>query len=348
MSRLLWPLAGAFRCGVALRTAAYHRGWLQARRLHRPVISVGNITVGGTGKTPLVAWMAEALLRHGYRPSILTRGYGRTRQRDPLVIDPAADRKPDPRHAGDEPALLARWLPEVPIVVAADRYRAGLLAEDRFGVDVHLLDDGFQHWALARDLDVVLLDATQPLSDDALLPAGRQREPCAALRRAQIVIVTRTELAPPDPLEKLACSLNPRALIVRARTRLAGVRELAGGGSPAGADYRNLPVFAFCGTGHPHAFLADLKLWGFRVAGHAAFRDHHRYTGRELGQLMAQARAAAARALVTTEKDICNFPPVNEIAASQEEQMAILVCHAPVDVHEAPVLEQALLAVLPR
>ncbi len=147
--------------GVESRHAAYRRGWLKTRRLSRPVICVGNLSVGGTGKTPLVILMAKTLLAGGHRPCILTRGYGRRGAKGPIVLDPGADLIFYPREVGDEPAALATALPNVPIIVSPDRFRAGIIGEQQFQASVHLLDDGFQHLTLYRDLDVVLLDTTQ-------------------------------------------------------------------------------------------------------------------------------------------------------------------------------------------
>ena len=215
--------------GVELRNAVYRRGWLKTRRLNRPVISVGNLSVGGTGKTPMVILMAKALLAGGHRPCILTRGYGRRGGKGPIVLDPRAGLIFDPRQVGDEPAGLARALPNVPVIVSPDRFRAGIIGEQDFRVDVHLLDDGFQHLALYRDLDVVLLDVARPSQDLALLPAGRMREPLSALQRAHWVILTRTELRDPTGLQARVQALNPRARIFRCSTKFAGLVEARSG-----------------------------------------------------------------------------------------------------------------------
>ncbi|MGH9354936.1 MAG: tetraacyldisaccharide 4'-kinase, partial [Terriglobia bacterium] len=229
MSALLAPLATGYGWAAGLRDYAYRSGWLNQRRLNRPVISVGNLSAGGTGKTPIVAYLARLLLRRGFIPSILTRGYGRSGGNSLIALDPAESRAPDPREAGDEPALLAAALPRVPIVVCADRYKAGRFAEKRFGANVHLLDDGFQHLRLARGLDIVALDVTQGLADRLVLPAGRLRERPSALRRAEIVILTRSDLA--DPAHTLAQldQVQTNARIFRGGTRLAGFTEVATG-----------------------------------------------------------------------------------------------------------------------
>lgn len=338
VKRMLRPLAAGWRLGVALRREAYRRGWFKTRRLNRPVVSVGNLAVGGTGKTPLVAWLAERFLRRGWKPAILTRGYGRRSRSGIIALEPARERAPSPREVGDEPALLARALPEVPIIVGADRYSAGRLAEDRFDVDVHILDDGFQHLALARDADVVLLDVTQELSVPALLPAGRLREPYSALERAHLVILTRADLADSHALENRARKINPKARVFHASTELFGFMDLAGARRLAPEALRGKAVFAFCGIGNPRAFTADLKKWGLSLVAASAFRDHHVYTARELARLVARARSLDAAALVTTEKDAINFP------ASWESELPVVACLIRMGVREAEQFEEALLA----
>jgi tetraacyldisaccharide 4'-kinase len=303
------PLAAGYKMGVALRRAAYRRGWLKTRRLNRPVVSVGNLTVGGTGKTPLVAYLADLLIKRGMKPAILTRGYKRQNREKLITVEPAAQRAPDPREIGDEPALLARRLPQVPIVVGADRFRAGCLAEMRFGVDVHILDDGFQHWALAREVDIVVLDVTQELSDAALLPAGRLREPLSSLRRAHIVVLSRAELGDAARVKEQVRKISPQARIFSSATRLHHLLNLANRTSLNFEEQRGKSALAFCGIGNSWAFFADLRHWGFSVVEEAAFRDHHVYSGAELDGLVARARQSGAAALLTTEKDVMNFPP---------------------------------------
>src|SRR5581483_556871 len=229
MGLFLRPVAAGFGWGVALRRIAYRRGWFKVRRLATPVVSLGNLTVGGSGKTPLLAFTARKLAARGWKPGILTRGYGRQSQSPCVVLEPAPDRQPDPRESGDEPALLAQKLPNVPIVVSADRYKGGRLAEERFPVDVLLLDDGFQHLALARDVDIVLMDATEDWSAQSLLPAGRLREPYSALERAHLIVLTRLELGAASGLEDFVRGINPRAKVFHCSTRLSGLREISNG-----------------------------------------------------------------------------------------------------------------------
>jgi tetraacyldisaccharide 4'-kinase len=327
--------------GVRLRSAAYRRGWYQTRKLTRPVVSIGNLTAGGTGKTPLVEYVADLLGRRGWKPGILTRGYRRRNKADLIPVQPAAKRVPDPREIGDEPSLLARKLPQVPMVIGADRYRAGRLAEDRFGVDIHILDDGFQHLALARDLDIVVLDATRDLSREAMLPAGRLREPASALERAQIIVVSRTELANPEAVERFARSINPQAKIFHARTTLCELMNVFTGRIYPSGAFEGEPVYAFCGLGNPGAFFADLNQWGFKLAGTASFSDHHLYDKREFALMVLELRpregSPRVNAILTTQKDALNLP-----LQEYEGEIPILACVIRTEIEEAEAFEAAL------
>jgi tetraacyldisaccharide 4'-kinase len=332
------PLATGFKLGVALRIAAYRYGWLKTRRLNRPVISVGNLSVGGTGKTPFVAFLAERLTARGWKPGILTRGYGRRKGAKLIAIDPGAERSPDPREVGDEPALLARKLPTIPIVVGADRYRAGRLAEDKFNVNVHILDDGFQHFALARDVDIVLLDATQELLHYTLLPAGRLREPFSALSRAHFVVITRTELADPEPLEKQVRQVNPQAKIYQCATKLLALTDVMSGALVSLSTVHDRPVYAFCGIGNPDAFFADLEKWDFSVASKEIFRDHYDYYKTNSFVLRLFGRRMSAAVFVTTEKDALKLPKL------EKAEFPILACVIELEMTEAEAFEEALFA----
>jgi len=314
MNALLKVLSSLFLMGVRFRQAAYRRGWLRTRRLNRPVISIGNLSVGGTGKTPLVTLAAGALQAAGRRPCILTRGYGRRRGRSPTLLDPEDGLVYDPREVGDEPAALAKALPGVPLAVGADRFRGGEMAERAFRPGVFLLDDGFQHLALHRDLDVVLLDVTAPEADLALLPAGRLREPFQALERAHWVILTRTELGDAGGMQARVEAANPHARIFRCSTKLTALLEARSGLPQPPECLRGKKVAAFCGIGNPRAFFADLRSWGYEVAAERAFPDHHLYRTRDLESISALAQVAGADALLTTEKDLMNLPPRWETA----------------------------------
>jgi tetraacyldisaccharide 4'-kinase len=339
---ILLPLSVAFRLGVACRRAAYRRGWLKTRRLSRPVVSIGNLTVGGTGKTPLAALVAKVLLQHGWKPSILTRGYARRSETDLVVVAPAPARRVDAREVGDEAALLARVLPDVPFAVCADRFRGGRAVEGQFQVDAHILDDGFQHLALARDLDLVALDATQELSDRYLLPAGRQREPLAALKRAQVVVITRAESGDPEPLEDTVAKIHPAAKVFRSSMRLLGLVDARSGEAVPGEQMRREKVTAFCGIGNPRAFFADVRRWGFNLLAEDAFPDHHVYTEQELRGLAARAQECGAAALLTTEKDAVKLP------GDWRQELPVLACVIEAQILAAEEFEKTLLTHLER
>jgi tetraacyldisaccharide 4'-kinase len=292
---LLQPLGLLYGTAMRLRTAFYEHGLLRSKRLPGTVISVGNLTVGGTGKTPMVLWIAERLLEEGHHPAILTRGYRGRGQGDASGGAPS-----------DEVALLRQRLDgRAQFGVGKDRYKNGLaLAKD--GAEWFILDDGFQHLELQRDANIVLLDATDPFGGGGVLPAGRLREPRSGLARADIVIITRTSRA--AALETIVRRFT-KAPIFYGQTQLDGVLRvpLMTEVLPE-SERRQYKFFGFCGIGNPTAFFADLKSWGFSVAGQHSFADHHRYSNAEIRELQAAAAAAGANALICTEKDVFNLP----------------------------------------
>ena len=296
---LLWPFTLPYGAYVRLRTLAYRKGILRQKRLESRVISVGNLTTGGTGKTPMVLWIAERLLAEGMTAGILTRGY-----RGKLLPDGSTS---------DEAQLLSKRLGDrVLFGVGADRFARGRELEQR-GVEWLVLDDGFQHLPLARDADVVLVDATNPFGGGHLLPSGRLREPRSALRRADAVVITRSDHAP--EMES-TLRLYTDAPIFYARNKLESIRLLRGpdsGEEDPRSRFRRF--FAFCGIGNPESFLSDLHDWGLRVVGHQFFPDHHRYRQHDLESIGAAAHAAGADGLICTEKDVFNLSGVKWRAA---------------------------------
>ncbi len=290
----LSPLGAVYGVAARLRAGLYRGGIFRRRRLDGTVLSVGNLTVGGTGKTPMVLWLAERLIAEGERPAILTRGYRG---------DAASGSRGVP--AADEVALL-RWRlgARAQLGVGKDRYASGQTLE-RHGAKWFILDDGFQHLALERNADIVLLDASDPFGGGKLLPAGRLREPLGALARAGIVVITRSEHAP--AVESMVRRYT-RAPIFYAQAQLEAVLR-----APALAVEWPLPdrssarVFAFCGIGNPRAFFDDLRGWGFALAGERRFRDHHRYSSADVVELERAAAEAGADAMICTEKDVFNL-----------------------------------------
>jgi tetraacyldisaccharide 4'-kinase len=271
-------LSSIFGAGVRVRNTLYDRGIVHARKLHGPVVSIGNLSVGGSGKTPFVLLLGELLKARGVPFDVLSRGYGRKKHGIALV-DPAGSS----RDFGDEPLLLARRL-EAPVIVGEDRHEAGQFAERSFGPQLHLLDDGFQHRALARDFDIVLV--TPEDSRDRLLPAGRLREPLNSLSRADAVALTSG--ASPESFP-----LNGK-LVWRVRRSIS---------------LTNVPArpIVFCGIARPQNFLLQLRTAGVEPVAQALYRDHHAYTERDIQDLLKLRQQSEAGGFVTTEKDAINL-----------------------------------------
>ncbi len=286
-------------------------GWRAQRRLPCRVISIGNLTVGGTGKTPLTMWLARWCLEQGWRVAILSRGYGGEESGEPCVVSPCRGGAQAWSAVGDEPYLLAKELPDVPVVVGKDRYQSGLYAYRQFGTDVLILDDGFQHYRLARDLDIVLIDATNPFGHGALLPRGILRESLPALRRADAVVFTRVELAQASlrAVDQRVRQWYPCGPIYHMSTTVEalvqGDAEMAEGASSLGQRR----VLAFVGIGNPAAFAATLDLLGYDVPALLVFRDHHPYTLVDWQAIMDAAQKYHVVGVVTTTKDYVRLDP---------------------------------------
>jgi 3-deoxy-D-manno-octulosonic-acid transferase len=298
VSAALWLPARLWVLGGAVKR---RRDLARQQRLVTPVISVGGLAVGGSGKTPLVLWLAERLKERGHRPAILTRGYRRRIAECHTVLDAG---EPAPAElTGDEAQTYLRARVG-PVGIGADRAGAGRLIEERFKPDVFLLDDGFQHSRLARALDIVVLDGLDPFGGGGVIPLGRLREPLSAIARAGAVIVTRT--APGESITGIEARVrqhNPKAPVFASRVVARAWHDCATG------EITEAPTraVAFCGLGNPDSFWRTLRGLGIALPARHAFPDHHRYATEELAQLAADATAAGAGALVTTEKDRANL-----------------------------------------
>ncbi|HKD78690.1 MAG TPA: tetraacyldisaccharide 4'-kinase [Candidatus Angelobacter sp.] len=268
------PLSLLFGAAVAVKNSLYDQGTLKARRLTQPVVSVGNLSVGGTGKTPFVIALGKLLQQRGIAFDVLSRGYGRSAA-GIAVVDPQGS----PQQFGDEPLLIARKL-GVPVIVGAERYQVGLLAEKEFATRVHLLDDGFQHRRLHRDFDIVLL----PREDfrGSLLPVGRLREPHSALRRADAIVAF-------DPLRISGNPAQPWPALRTVKLSVAG------------------KAVAFCAIGRPRQFFDASRLQGQELAAEISFSDHHRYQRHDVERLLRLKRDTGADRFITTEKDLINL-----------------------------------------
>ena len=293
---LLLPLSPLYGAALGMKRLMFRAGWPRPQRLANVVISIGSVSAGGAGKTPVVMALAGMLRRRGYAVTILTRGFGRA----PKTVE-RVEPYGDAAWFGDEPVLLAQRT-GVPVFVGADRYSAGLLAEQNEAagkIAVHLLDDGFQHRKLARDIDIVLL--TQEDVDDTLLPAGNLREPLSALREADIIVVREEEA---ERLQRFIDDLprkkKPIATwVIRRRLSLDGDTERPLSARP----------LAFCGIARPKGFTAMLLAEGCRPVERIAFADHHAYADGDINRLLEAARQHGADGFVTTEKDAVKLTP---------------------------------------
>jgi tetraacyldisaccharide 4'-kinase len=295
---LLTPLAAGYRAGVAVRNALYDRGWLSTERVPATVLSVGNLSVGGTGKTPTALWLAHALRRRGRRVGLVARGYGK---RTPGVVV-VGDGRPrvDPADGGDEAVLLA-LRSGLPVVTGEVRADAARTACERFACDTIVLDDGFQHRALARDADLVVLPADGLTA--RLLPAGPLREPVSALRRARAVLVLGGP-AGPLPIPSFTGRIVPTAVVVPDDAGGFATRPLA--------DVPKDGVVAVAGVARPERFWALLDALGVRVTERLEFPDHHPYA---TGDLLRIRAGSTGRAVVTTEKDLVKLARLPDVGA---------------------------------
>jgi len=298
---LLTLLGAGYGVGMRLRNAAYDRGLLPVRRLPCRVICVGNLTVGGTGKTPTVAWLAGALREAGCRVAVVLRGYGGAG--GVRVASDGAGSREDWRLVGDEAALLAARLPGVPVVTGADRHAAGRLALERFLAQTIVLDDGFQHRRLHRDLDLVLVDATDPFGGGRLLPRGRLRERVEGLCRAHGMVVTRAAEAEVEPVRRALERLAPGRPVGWTTHRATALVELSTGRTvPLGA-LAGARVLGVAGIARPRSFRRTLAGLGAQTVECLIFPDHHPYGEPDRGAIGRAARQGGVEALVTTEKD---------------------------------------------
>jgi len=330
---LLAGPAWLYELAVRVRTVAYETNYLKSRKLDTAVVSVGNITVGGTGKTPLVEYIARYLTSEGYSIAILTRGYGRHSRGQKLLNAPSgagAHQGKDPSPArtgdvvtiddslargfhgtpsylefGDEPVMLSRALPEVPIVVNANRFEGGRWAEQNLHPDVIILDDAYQHLALARDVNVLVLDATDPFGGERMIPFGRLREPLFGIKRADAIIVTRAH-RPFDQgrlLSVLRYFLGDKVPVMYAHSSIVRLRHLETQQSYDAQEFRGWNAAVMCGIGNPSAFSDDLIQIGVNIATEEFFRDHRVFTHKDLEKVVESASKAGADMIVTTEKD---------------------------------------------
>ncbi|HVO83528.1 MAG TPA: tetraacyldisaccharide 4'-kinase [Syntrophobacteria bacterium] len=303
------PAAGAYGLLAGVRNRLFDEGVLPSRRARCRVVSVGNLTVGGTGKTPMVMWLAEFLQREGWRVAVASRGYGGTCGRRLCVVSDGNRLVADVRLSGDEPQLLARRLPHVPVLCSAHRTRAVAAAVEKFGAHAVILDDGFQHRRLARDLDLVLLDARSPLGNGRLFPRGPLRETPSALRRAHALVLSRFDGSPPAEAnrEELAKRWPEKAIFTGAY-RPVRLFEAATGREIALSSLAGVRAAAFAGIATPQAFFRTIEDLGARLVYSCALPDHHPLSPALLTDLGRAAAAREPELWLTTEKDWVRLP----------------------------------------
>lgn len=312
---------------LRLRAFGYRTGLLRSRRLPRPVISVGNLTLGGTGKTPTTVWLATQLMARGLRVAVLSRGYGGSAEGTVRVVSDGKKILLTPEEAGDEPYLLARKVPGLMVVIGADRYQAGLLALAELEPDIFILDDGFQHLRLRRDLNLLLMDCARPFGNGRVLPAGFLREPERAAQRADLVLLTRCPdgEAHPAPV--------PGKPTCRSRHRLAGFMPLEGGELRPFSDLKGMRGMAFAGIADPGSFFDTLGSEGAPLVTTLAFSDHICYGDDEIAAICRLKTASRSTYLITTEKDAV------KLTSFADRLGTVYVAVLSIDVFDAGVLQ---------
>ncbi len=299
-----------YRFVVFLRNLCYDRNFFTIFRSECPVISVGNITIGGTGKTPFVAYLCRYFLEKGNTIAIVSRGYGGKKSgSDVLIVSDESGRSLcSAQECGDEPFLLARTLEKVPVLISTKRSRAIEKATQLFDPDIVVLDDGYQHRGVHRDIDILLIDATDPFGNYRLLPSGTLREPIQNLKRAHIIVITRAKKGEEFlTLQRIIKTHNMNALVFQSGHSLLRFVEEGSGTIMLPGELNGKKIFAFCAIGNPDVFTMDLERLGAEIVGHSFFRDHHRYSRDDMKKIKGEAMSAGAQIIVTTHKDIINI-----------------------------------------
>ena len=303
---VLFPLALLYWGILFWRNLFYVLGFFVTRKLPTKVISVGNITTGGTGKTPTVIYLAKTLSSRGYRVGVLSRGYARKTAGTQLVTDgetPVLDW----RNFGDEPTLMANSLSGIPIVVDGNRHRGGMFLIDRFKPDIIIMDDAFQHRAIERDVDIVLINSQDRRSEHKLLPYGFLREPWAGLKRAHVLIFTKTNLQKPAPFLMSMAQETKRPTI----QSILSVNHLISPEGDTGQTKEGQRAIALSAIGDPDGFTRTLKNAGINVVEHITFIDHHEYTQEDINKVAELVNNTVAEIIITTEKDMIKLRELN-------------------------------------
>lgn len=319
------------------RLLFYRWGIFKTRRLDGRVIAVGNLTLGGTGKTPAVMMIAEMLCAKGFKPAILSRGYKREARQETGIVCDGEKVLLTADAAGDEPVMMAERLKTVPVIVDRCRYRAGKIAAEKFKVDTFILDDGFQHLALHRDLNILLCDQERPFGNGVVFPAGDLREPMRQSRRADLIMLTRCSETQ-SPTEGIKEFKDSSAPVIKTALRLESFHRIDTGETLTVESLAGKTAAAFCGIGRPDDFIKTLEAAGVNVVSRKFFPDHHRFSAEELESLEKRAHANGAQFLITTEKDAVKLKRrafslpllaarVGLVILEGEEIFERLICH---------------------
>ena len=341
LSLLLFVPGLIFEILVRVRNRMYDASLLPRLKLPHAVISVGNLTLGGSGKTPLVIHLAQTISRIGGTPVLLSRGYGRA-VRSPVILPPGEDTRNPAQLLGDEPALVRQHVPGLWLGISPNRYAVGMQIARHEARPLFILDDGFQHRRLERNLDLLIIDRSQPLACNRMPPRGSLREPLAGLRRADIVVINGIhDKQNCDPVEAVIRKIKPEATVlhcVQQIDRLISFSDWKEKGA-AGEPCRALePAFVMAAIGNPDRFCGDVRALGIDIRGARFFRDHFRMQARELLSCAAEAQAAGARVLITTEKDAIKLDGVIDFP--------LLVAVQSVHLFEQVELERRLRAIM--
>lgn len=309
----LAPFGGLYSLIVRSGNALYKRGVLRAHTVGAPVISVGNLTTGGTGKTPLVEWIANELASRGRRVCVLTRGYRREKPEERVIASDGNEILAEVKQTGDEAFLLAEVLQgKAAVVCDANRISAANWALTNLASNAFVLDDGFQHQQIARQLNVLTIDAMNPWGNGRLLPGGILREPIGSLTRADCVVITRADLSDPRDLRRAIERVSPNVPVFLSKMKHTQLREVGPTQPRLHPDQmKSRPSYAFCGIGNPPSFLSLLQREGYNVVGARSFRDHHNYTTADVDQLSKEAQSSGAQTLLTTAKDAVKLRSMN-------------------------------------
>ena len=304
------PFSPLYSFLMTTRSSFYQRGFFKQHRLEVPVISVGNLIMGGTGKTPLVQYIAKLLKQQGRKPAILSRGYKGSASKAINIVSNTSDVLLDAAEAGDEPRLLAEKLPGIPVLTGKKRYITGRFAIDSFGADILILDDGFQHLALQRDLNLILFSALKGLGNGRVLPGGELREPLSALQRASAFIISGTDVPHGSKAKEFISLLGTlfpeKPLFTSTYQPEKNLLRLHDGKNDTISNVAasKIPLYGFCGIAGPESFKITLAEYGMKLTGFKEFADHHNYTPANIRSLIADAKTSGAEGLITTEKDL--------------------------------------------